>query len=135
MILGDPGQRVIGARDCLVDDLVTRASAGLDVEQYAQRRRGEREAHEGEQDPVACAVIGSARCSSEPARTVDFRAARCASATASRYPCGAHRAATSCVLGARCAVRADFSSLEAGCLSISWLYSVAAQPFDAQQLL
>ena len=26
-------------------------------------------------------------------------------------------------------------SLEAGCLSISWLYSVAAQPFDAQQLL
>ena len=37
----------------------------------------------------------------EPARTVEFYTACCASATASRYPCGAHRAATSCDLGAR----------------------------------
>ena len=36
-------------------------------------------------------------------------------------------------LAVRCAPQDG--SLEAGCLSISWLYSVAAQPFDAQQLL
>ena len=58
MILGDPGQRVIGAHDCLVDDLVTRAPTGLDIQQHAQRRRGEREADEREQDPVACAASG-----------------------------------------------------------------------------
>lgn len=33
------------------------------------------------------------------------------------------------------ALARSVGSLEAGCLSISWLYSVAAQPFDAQQLL
>ena len=65
----------------------------------------------------------------------EFRAARYASATASRYPSDAHRAATSCDLGARCAVRALYGSPEAGCLSISRLYAVTAQPFDAQQLL
>ena len=36
----------------------------------------------------------------------DFHAAGCASATASRCPCGARWAATSRVLGARCAARA-----------------------------
>ena len=37
---------------------MTRAPAGLDVQQHAQRRRGEREADEREQDPVACAASG-----------------------------------------------------------------------------
>ena len=56
-----PARVAVRTGASLVDDFVTRAPAGLDVEQYAQRRRGEREADEGKQHPVACAASGRRR--------------------------------------------------------------------------